>query len=80
MGTWKLAREHTQASDLEYVDSDRDDSDRDDSDEAEQAQVACLYTDLNKYTQTCSLPLHSEEFSSGSKICPVVIGGMLCVH
>ena len=43
MGTWKLAREHTQASDLEYVDSDRDDSDRDDSDEAEQAQVACLY-------------------------------------
>lgn len=38
MGTWKLAREHTQASDLEYVDSDRDDSD-----EAEQAQVACLY-------------------------------------
>ena len=38
MGTWKLAREHTRATDLEYLDSDCDACD-----EAEQAQVACLY-------------------------------------
>lgn len=38
MGTWKLACEHTQATDLEYMDRDHDACD-----EVEQAQVACLY-------------------------------------